>query len=222
MHVSSTKVPGTTIGLLTQTTKMPGPSFSLPAHLACPRENGSICDSCYASKGCYRFTSTQQAQLARFTWTVECMRGDPREWVHIMVHAIRATNCKYFRVHDSGDMFSPRYAESWYQVCLRLPNVRFWIPTRSWQQPSGPLPIYDAVLNTLQRMAKLPNVTVRPSALNFRDKAPSVPGLHAGTTADHLDVFTTRQCPAYHQGGSCQDCRTCWDEKDMPVSYSKH
>lgn len=210
--------------LLTQTTKMPGPSFSLPAHLACPRENGSICDSCYASKGCYVYSSTRNAQRARFDWTVTSMRTrDGRQlWVDVMVSSIHQSGCKYFRVHDSGDMFSTAYAESWYQVCKQLPEVKFWIPTRAWQQPSGPLPVFDPVMNTLRAMARLPNVTIRPSALNFRDKAPSVPGLHAGTTADHLDVFTTRQCPAYHQGGSCQDCRTCWDDKDMAVSYSKH
>jgi hypothetical protein len=38
-------VPGTSVRLLTQTTKMPGPSWSLPAHKACPRAAGSICDS---------------------------------------------------------------------------------------------------------------------------------------------------------------------------------
>ena len=43
-------VPGTTVRLLTKTTKMPGPSWSMPAHRACPRANGAICDSCYASK----------------------------------------------------------------------------------------------------------------------------------------------------------------------------
>ena len=36
-------VPGTTVRLLTKTSKMPGPSWSLPAHRACPRANGSIC-----------------------------------------------------------------------------------------------------------------------------------------------------------------------------------
>ena len=37
--------------------------------------NGSICDSCYASKGCYRFRGTRHAQAVRFRWTVEAMRN---------------------------------------------------------------------------------------------------------------------------------------------------
>jgi hypothetical protein len=217
-------VPGTSVRLLTRTSKMPGPSWSLPAHKACPRANGTICDSCYASKGCYRYSSTQNAQRARFAWTVECMRTPygRSAWVEHMVDSIRETGCEYFRVHDSGDMFNAMYAECWLQVCRAMPEVRFWIPTRAWQQPSGPLPIFDPLLNVLRQLANLPNVTVRPSALNFGDYAPVISGLHAGSTAAMPDVLRTRQCPAYAQGGHCGECRACWDAKDLPISYCKH
>src|SRR5215831_3901084 len=135
-------VPGTSVRLLTQTSKMPGPSWSLPAHRACPRANGTICDSCYASKGCYQYASTRNAQELRFRWTVESMRtlANRAEWIRHMVQAIRETGCKYFRVHDSGDMFNVAYAESWLEVCRMLPHVRFWIPTRAWQAPKSALP----------------------------------------------------------------------------------
>src|SRR5437763_14191346 len=125
-------VPGTLVRLLTQRSKMPGPSWSLPAHKACPRANGNICDSCYASKGCYRYNTTQNAQHARFAWTVESMRTpDGRTaWVEHMVKAIRDKGCEYFRVHDSGDMFNVAYAQVWLEVCKAMPEVRFWIPTR--------------------------------------------------------------------------------------------
>src|ERR1051325_9581192 len=98
-------VPGTRVRLLTETSKMPGPSWSLPAHQACPRANGSICDSCYASKGCYRFRDTRHAQAVRFRWTVESMRtATGREnWIRVMLAAIREAKCRCFRVHDSGD-----------------------------------------------------------------------------------------------------------------------
>src|ERR1044071_1737598 len=109
-------VPGTTVRLLTQNSKMPGPSWSLPAHKACPRANGTICDSCYASKGCYRYSSTQNAQNTRFSWTVESMRSpDGRaHWIATIVYGIRKSRCAYLRVHDSGDMFNTAYAECWY------------------------------------------------------------------------------------------------------------
>jgi hypothetical protein len=106
-------VPGTSVRLLTQTSKMPGPSWSLPAHRACPRANGTICDACYASKGCYRYSTTQKAQHARFAWTVESMRTPVGRalWVERMVSAIRESGCRYFRVHDSGDLFNVAYTQ---------------------------------------------------------------------------------------------------------------
>src|SRR5579871_286493 len=88
-------VPGTSVRLLTQTSKMPGPSWSLPAHRACPRANGTICESCYSSKGCYKYNATVNAQETRFKWTVECMRSDSgrREFVEVMVQAIVESKC---------------------------------------------------------------------------------------------------------------------------------
>jgi hypothetical protein len=217
-------VPGTSVRLLTQTSKMPGPSWSLPAHRACPRANGTICDSCYAGKGCYQYPSTRNAQDLRFRWTVESMRAPAGrgQWIQHMVDAIAETGCEYFRVHDSGDMFNVAYTQCWLEVCRMLPEVRFWIPTRAWQTPKSVLPVFDPLLNVLRQLAQLPNVTVRPSALNFGDNAPQVDGLHAGSTAAMPDVFCARQCPAYAQGGHCGDCRSCWDAKDTPISYCKH
>jgi hypothetical protein len=224
IQFSTRTVPGTTCRLLTRTSKMPGPSWSLPAGIACPRANGSICESCYAQKGCYIWDWVKRAQMARFKWTVESLKTDAglEQWVKVMVTAIRRRRCTYFRVHDSGDMFSARYADAWYLVCLLLPEVKFWIPTRAWQQPAGPLPIYDPLLNTLRKLASLPNVTVRPSALNFGDYAPQIDGLHAGSTAGMPDLFRTYQCHARANGGHCGECRVCWDVKDLPVNYPKH
>lgn len=221
------RVPGTRVSLLTATSKMPGPSWSLPAHKACPREAGNICQACYAAPehgGSYRYENVRNAQKARWDWTREALRTpeETHAWVRAMVEGIRETGCEYFRVHDSGDMFSAGYAEMWLRVASCLPEVKFWIPTRAWQQPAGVLPILDPLMGVLKRMAQLPNVTVRPSALNFGDRAPRIDGLHAGTTASMPDVFRAAQCGAPDQNGECGDCRKCWDEKSVPVSYRKH
>ena len=220
-------VPGSTCRLLTQTSKMPGPSWSLPAHRSCPRANGDICslENCYAGKGCYQYKSPQHAQAERFAWTVRSMRTKEgrKFWVSYMVYAIRATGTEYFRVHDSGDLFNVAYAQCWYEVISQLPEVKFWIPTRVWQQPSGPLPVFDPLMTIVRKIATLPNVAVRPSALNFRDYPPKVKGLHAGAAADCQDMYRAYQCPARSKyGNSCGPCRACWNAKDLPVSYSKH
>ena len=216
-------VPGTAVRLLTRTSKMPGPSWSLPAHRACPRANGTICDRCYGARGCYTYSSTRNAQAVRFRWTVQCMRTEEgiQSWVSTMADAIRRSRALYFRVHDSGDMFNVAYAQAWLQVCRMLPDIQFWIPTRAWQSPVS-LPVFDPLLDVLRQMAQLPNVTVRPSALNFGDHAPEVDGLHSGSTAAMPDIFRAWQCPAKRQNGMCGDCRMCWDAKDVPVSYNRH
>ena len=102
------------------------------------------------------------------------------------------------------------------EICKAMPEVSFWIPTRAWQQPAGPLPIFDPLLNVLRQLANLTNITVRRSALNFGDYAPTVAGLHAGSTAAMPDIFRAYQCPAYDQGGHCGEFRACWDAKTCP------
>jgi hypothetical protein len=212
-------VPGTPISLLTNTSKMPSRSWSLPAHQACPAAvtgPGTICGSCYASKGAYSWSPVQRAQQARFRWTVERMRtADGRqEFVDTMVKAIAGTKSPYFRVHDSGDLFNPAYVRAWAAIARALPGKRLWIPTRLWR-------FYDRPQwhEALDELLACENVTLRPSALRFEDPAPMIPGWAAGTTASAGDAYT---CPAPTQGGECGDCRVCWDSPDQPVSYHKH
>lgn len=143
-------------------------------------------------------------------------------WIAYMVWAIRSMDIEYFRVHDSGDMFNVAYANCWYEVIRQLPEVKFWIPTRSWQVPNGVLPVFDPLMTAIRKIAALPNATVRPSALNFADDAPVVTGLHAGAAAAMTDASRAFQCVAPSQDGHCGDCRHCWDNKDVAVSYSKH
>lgn len=233
-------VPGATVGLLTTTTKMPSQSFSLPAGRACPSafygehfkvgqpatvDPSTICGSCYAQKGQYTWPVVQHAQESRFMWVLDCQRrGDAgaAEFVSTMVAAIRRstahqTGQKYFRVHDSGDLFSVWYADAWRTVAGQLPDVRFWIPTRSWRTKQ------PAMLAALEQLASQPNVTLRPSALFFNAPAPRIPGFAAGTTASPADLDDdTWTCPAPGQGGKCLDCRVCWDAPEMPVSYHQH
>jgi hypothetical protein len=131
------------------------------------------------------------------------------QFVNTLVATIDSTGHRWMRVHDSGDLFSPTYTRAWFRICDALSWVRFWFPTRSWQAPW--------VLEIV-RLASLPNVTVRPSAIHFDDAPPIVEGLHAGTTVT-AEAFT---CIAPRQGGMCGDCRRCWVAKTTPVSYHAH
>jgi Gene product 88 len=226
-------VPGTTVRLLTKTSKMPCPSWSIPARLSCPNaviKPGSICELCYANGRAYKmYPCVVNAQQQRFNWARKCMRTSEgqAEFVRVMVQAIRQTKTRYFRLHDSGDFFCLAYAECWYQVACILPDVKFWIPTRSYQtgqSESAAFPILNyqnGMLSTLRKLASLPNVTVRPSALFFGEAPPQITGLHAGSTADYTDA-NTHSCDVLSKGNVCGDCRVCWDAKTTTVSYSKH
>jgi hypothetical protein len=220
------KVPGSGVQVLTVTSKMPGPSYSLPARRACPNAQGSVCERCYADKGCYVWRSTVHAQMTRFAWTVESMKSEEgrTEWVRVIVEAIRRSGTRYFRIHDSGDFFSVEYVRAWQEVCRAMPKVKFWAPTQEYQSKASTefLPVINPRVEALRKLAALPNCTIRPSALNIGDYAPQVLGLHAGSAVGQSDALRTFQCPAMGQGGECRDCRTCWEEKTLPVSYHLH
>lgn len=211
-------VPGSTVRLLSNASKMPAPTFSLPAGKgagkACPWSmmdgHDAICDSCYAQKGNYRYSLVANATSIRFQWTLESMATSDGidAWVTTMADAIHATGTRYFRWHDSGDIFSPVYAHMIWRVIKATPDVKHWIPTRAWRAPWA---------NILELIAAEPNATVRPSALHFNELPPVISGLHAGSGAGHES-----NCPAPSQGNACRDCRRCWNDQNTVILYHKH
>lgn len=203
--------------LLSNTSKMPCPSWGLPAGKACPGAKygeGTICGSCYASKGNYGVPTVRHAQAERFRWTLALMKSpEGRDaFVAYMAAAIDAIGLPYFRVHDSGDLFSAAYAGCWERIARTLAHVRFWFPTRSYRIP--------AILPSIRALAAMANVTVRPSALMLDAPAPVIEGLGAGSGATYSKSDAT--CPAYRQDGECRACRFCWDQPTRPVLYPLH
>ena len=200
---------------------------------ACPRACGDICENCYAEKGMYMFACVRRALEARFAWVRSSLKTATgrTEFIETMVHAIQdATKWEpYFRIHDSGDFFNVAYVESWIEICRPLPTKKCWVPFRGWQQPTGHgafriLGAEDKLLSAVRQLASLPNVVVRPSALNFGDPAPVIPGLAAGSSAaeDTHSIPGAYPCPAHLQNGECGSCRHCWDSPEIPVTYHKH
>jgi hypothetical protein len=203
--------------LLSNTSKMPCPSWGLPAGKACPGAKygeGTICGQCYASKGNYGVPMVRHALEERFRWTLALMKSAEGQdaFVAYMTRAIESIGSPYFRVHDSGDLFSPAYIRCWQRIARNLSHIRFWFPTRSYR-----------ILNLLapiQELAAAPNVTIRPSALMLDAAPPVIPGLAAGSGATYSQDDAT--CPAYRQNGECRDCRHCWDNASVPVLYPLH
>lgn len=209
--------------ILTQTTTMPGSSFSLPAKRTCPGvvlSSTSVCSACYAdARRRYRWRAVKLAQERRLAWTLEALASG--RFVPALVGLITAREDVHFRLHDSGDFFAPAYVDAWREIVLALPTVSFWAPTRSWAGGGTCRPDADPLLASLRRLSLLPNITVRPSALLLDDEPSVVAGLHAGSAVTTDPARAT--CPKYLRSPpACGDCRRCWDEPQVPVVYLKH
>ena len=205
-------------GGLTQTSKMPCKSYSLPT-LACntgyklAQIEGTICSKCYADRGFYAMyrATIEPAQMARLS-----SLDDPL-WEDAMVTLIGADS--HFRWHDSGDIQSVEHLHRIAQVCLRTPNTTHWLPTRepgfvaAYVQAGHPLP---------------PNLIIRISATYPDQPVKLHPQLQGISTIQTSNVHTPGQqalgfaCEAYTRGGACGDCRACWSPAVPAVSYPKH
>lgn len=190
-------------GGLSQTSKMPCPSFSLPAE-ACKtgsklaQQPGTTCHGCYAMRGNYRFNADRRTK--RLELLEHWMENDPALWVQAMVESIG--NYTYFRWHDSGDVQSDMHLQMIDEVARALPNTKFWLPTSEvWVS---------------KRQGLSQNLTVRLSATKI-DGPPSSSAEHTSTV-----VTSGHTCPAPSQHNQCGTCRACWDKSIKNVAYKKH
>jgi len=201
-------------GTLTQTSKMPCKSYSLPTE-ACQtgykmaQIEGSICSACYANKGFYRaYESTiKPSQFARLD-----SLSNPH-WVDGMVNLIG--NDAFFRWHDSGDLQGVEHLEKIARVAQLTPQTRHWLPTRE----------YGMIKTYIAKHGALPeNLIVRLSAM-YPDKPVKVPISLQGVANVAVSNVHTGQpmgtaCNAPNQNGACNDCRLCWTGET--VSYALH
>jgi hypothetical protein len=254
--------------------KIPGVKADPPGG----RREEQICRKCYSNKGNYMHRSSQYAQVIRLNWLNAMLSQEGVDRTaeafkeSIETHAgnvKRRAACKedprFFRIHDSGDLYSIQYWKMWKAVCSLLPDILFWMPTRAWWNPAMAMSFGTVPAN----------LAFRPSAYHFDDHAPVVPGMSAGTTAHFWEKdrktdpvakgLADWPCPAYaggKSGGKCigaierakhewtdehplwleqlkrmvrsldreqldltdggRDCRVCWINRELSVSYKAH
>lgn len=192
--IDSIKAANAATGGLSITSKMRGYSYGIPA-IHCSvgstlaKKPGTVCSRCYALGGNYVFPSVKLSQARRFA-----LLRKPG-WIDGMVYLI---NARYpdggeFRWHDSGDLQSVEHLQEIAEVCRATPTVDHWMPTRE-----------QAIVRLYLRLGyDIPaNLIVRISATMIGAAPPPIP--------DHPRIGTStvgngkgRQCPAYHQNGSC-------------------
>ncbi len=219
---------GETTTLLSWTEDMSCYSFSLPAgkNGACPLAvygENSICGTCYAQINRYNMPNVLKAQYIRYGWLKHHLKtSQGRDLLYdTFLEAIQGSvQNGHFRFFDSGDFFHPDSIWLFYRVCKNLPSINFWFPTRCWYVKSRQWNV------PLRSLARLKNVSVRPSALYINEIPPQIPHLSAGTTviddvANYVEGVNV--CPKTNRGGTCSEnyCRACWS-KDQAVSYLVH
>ena len=201
-------------GGLTQTSKMPCKSYSLPTE-ACDtgfkmsKIEGSVCFFCYANNGVYKLyeKTIKPAQFARLDSI-----NDPA-WIDAIVTLIGLD--PYFRWHDSGDLQSLDHFQKIVEVARLTPKTRHWLPTRE----------YAIIKEFILAGGVIPkNLIVRLSGM-YPDKAVIVPkslqNVRGVTTSNvHTVKPLGRACKAPEQNGECGDCRDCWESK--VISYALH
>jgi len=201
-------------GTLTNTSKMPCKSYSLPTE-ACQtgykmaQIKGSICHSCYANKGFYRAyeATIKPSQFARLDSLTN------PHWVDGMVSLIG--NDAFFRWHDSGDLQSVDHLAQIARVAELTPKTRHWLPTRE----------YGMIKQYIAKHGALPNnLIVRLSAM-YPDQPVKVPlslqGVaNVAVSNVHTDKPMGTACNAPANNGACLDCRLCWSTET--VSYALH
>jgi len=192
-------------GSMTQTSKMPGLSYSLPAWecktgAKLRKIKNSVCAGCYALKGNYtRYPAIKAVQYVRLKAIT-----DPR-WVDSMVAQIKRQ--KFFRWHDAGDIQSMDHLNKIFEVCKLTPETRHWMPTREAQY-----------LNQIKPEAVPKNLIIRMSS-HMIDQKPVKFWPWTSTVTSKKEGAT---CPAPKQGGKCGSCRSCWDRNTPNIEYGKH
>ena len=192
----------TLVGGLSKPSKMPGWSIGIPAKECKTGAKlrlipDSVCEGCYALKGCYVFKVVQEAQYKRLRAI-----SHP-DWVLAMATLINSKKPDVFRWHDSGDVQDVQHLEKIFKVCELTPSKRHWMPTReAW--------IKD-------HMHKAPaNLVVRFSS-PMVDQGPVKSWANTSTVSTK-----SRSCPAPDNNNECGDCRACWDPLVKNVEYGKH
>ena len=205
------------LGTLSNTSKMPGFSWEIPAE-ECKIGSrlrsvaGSVCAKCYALKGFYiRYPNVKIAQYKR----LDALELGP-EWISLMTDLIGrkvSDAVPFFRWFGSGDIQSLEHLEMIAQVCRNLPEIAFWLPTRE-------VPILVEYLE--KHPGPFPkNLNVRVSGNMINGSAPRLPHCTQSvvSTQDRSAALT---CQAPANAGHCGDCRACWSRDVHEVQYKIH
>lgn len=205
------------VGRLSDTTKMPGFSYSLPSS-SCKMGNklkkieGSVCSKCYAHKGNYCYPMIQACLQRRLKSITNPL------WAIAMSTLIeyRCKTVPYFRFHDSGDLQSVDHLLNIVTIASNLPKVKFWLPTKEYK-----------MVDTASKLVSIPkNLVIRRSLYMINDRQENM--AHANALVVVKDKIRDERykgvhvCQATLHRHPCGKCRACWKNDIAEVAYIKH
>ena len=230
--------------------KIGGATWSLPAVATCPTIDES-CADCYALTGFYHANlAAQVGRVMRLEYLQAQIRQDDLgQWVAWMVEALGKLRTssqddengrRFFRWHDSGDVFHEAYARAILDVCRATPEISHWLPTRA-------VSLMERALAETANYPSNLSITVscvRAGRYEARQKASvrAIQVMHpeAKVTLTYTDPQPRNapadwgqfewiygpgvaECPVTTSGArerrSCAGCRRCWDQSDTPTVY---
>ena len=195
--------------MLSSTSKLGVKSISLDAKKCrtgskLAKKSGTVCNGCYALKGCYVFPVVKDAMQRRLDFF------NSPNFISIMVWLLQSQRKKFFRWFDSGDIQNVFMGLNILEICKLTPDIKHWIPTKEYK-------FWRQVL----KIEKLPdNVVLRISSPNI-DQEPLKGFNNTSTVHENKKAFGL-ECIAYKQEGKCLDCKACYDPKIKNISYPKH
>ena len=155
------------IGTLSNPSKMPSYAWGIPiqycktgAKLA--EIKGTICNKCYAGKGCYVFPVVKAMYEKRYQ-AIEMV-----EWVDYMAELItqkyknKKEKDRYHRWFDSGDVQSYAHLMKIFEVCELTPHINYWLATREY-----------SIIDKIDEKDVPKNLCLRVSAVKVDSQPPS-------------------------------------------------
>src|SRR6056300_1107828 len=199
------------VGKLSNPSKMPAFSWGIPTEycktgMKLAKIEGTICNKCYADKGCYVFPVVKLAYKKRYD-AIEC-----DEWIDYMIELITLKyknldkSRLFHRWFDSGDLQSYSHLMKIFEVCEGTPHIKHWLATREY-----------SIIDKLDEKDVPENLCLRVSATKVDSPPPKFWKWTSGVHKDKKAVG--RECPAYKQDGECGSCRACWNRSVKQVSY---
>jgi len=184
-------------------------SFSIVAGDTCPGKTTLCTKACYVTGYYKQYPPVRKAYDGNLDLVLTT------DWKVDIIRELSKTRRKVFRIHVSGDFFSPKYILEWIFIIAMFPHIRFLAYTRSWRVPR--------LRQELRKLRELPNVSLFASCDAEAYEAPL--GWRKAWMGKPIGQVgkTTIMCPGYGPKElTCDKCLMCFKASSPDVWFPIH